>query len=229
MTFRPAHDWEKYDDAIRKMYATYTRGALKSLSRRLDIPCPTISSRAKALGIDRCVQSGRRQPMNYSAQEDRIIRDHLTETTRQIAARLQQAGYPRDVHSVENRLSKLRKKNSILSNDEFMDEKDLFTSTRLAPLMGVSAHQVNRWCKIGVLKSTPQAMDSQRIRRHLIKRKDLREFLLTRQPYWDHRLCDQYFLVDIIAGDSYAPTKIQDRCGIRHEAAGDYEEYRVAA
>lgn len=177
---------EWVDAQIKRAYAdgSNVRGAVAELARRIDRPRDWISRRAVQLGL---VQP-RYKPGPWSAEELAILEEHYTLSPRAIAARLRKAGYSR----TETAVIVQRKRCGLRASDD----PDRWCARQLADAMGVEVHKVLRWIERGMLKATRQGDEAP----WAIHRRDVRAFLITHLGDWDHRRCEQLWLVEILAG-----------------------------
>ena len=208
------YDWDVHDPHIRRLYdpTTWRRGAIQAYSRRTGIPYSTLRHRALLLGYEPVTSAGYRSATWFQPEEDAIITQHLHRGSVFIAKQLAKAGYHRSESTVRGRVYRLRQRGLLGSADNILDDHDLTTTCRVAAMMGITYGKITQWIARGYLAATPQPHHGSKTRRMLIRRADLRRFLLENQAHWDHRTCDKYWLVDILVGDRTA--RIQHNAGV---------------
>ena len=221
--FKARYDWTLIDPVIKQIYESGKRGVIKAVMRKYDIPATTIRYRARKLGLNSMIYQGRESPRRYCAKEKEILIRNHDRPVSIILQQLNEAGFKRSAKSVANYLTLLRKETRIPSLQEHRDTINIMTTCEISELMGVSSNNILRKIKEGLLYATEQEVDKEgaRTRRFLIRRKDLRNFLINYPAHWDHRKCNQFFLIDILSSGQL-PTHIQHSAGVKE--AGMYRD-----
>ena len=178
----PASDW--IDAQIKKLYAAGDgqRGAVADLAKRLGRPRNWVSNRAIKLGL---IRPRFRQPP-WSAAELAILEECEALTPQAAQKRLLRAGFKRTASAIVVKRHRLGMRVS--------EDPDVFTARGLASALGVESHKVLRWIRGGRLKA------KRRDDTWLIRRRDVRAFLIQHLADWDHRRCEQLWLVETLAG-----------------------------
>lgn len=181
-------DW--IDAQIKKLYSggDCQRGAVADLAKRLGRPRNWVTRRALALGLIR----PRYKPAPWSAEELAILEEHETLTPGALRARLARAGFKRS----ESAIVVKRKRLGLRVHED----PDVFTARALATAMGVEAHKVLRWIEHGRLKAKRRGTRREQGDEWEIQRKHVRAFLVSHLADWDHRRCEQLWLVEMLAG-----------------------------
>ena len=109
----------------------------------------------------------------------------------------------------------MRAAGKLLRIQEEIEDRDLITVPVLAEEMGINECKVLRWINLGYLKEKVGKRNNARTRRHLLHRKEVREFLIFYQRFYDHALCRHGFLVDMLAGEF--PLMLQHSCGVKDQ------------
>lgn len=214
--FTQKYDWEPIDPLLIECYQEGRRAKLAELSEQTGIPGSTLSFRALHTLNLRKTHKKKQRTSWYSEEEDAILIANSMDSAFTISRKLCKAGFKlRNAHSIFNRMSTLRSEGKLLGVQDDIEDRDLLTTVKLAKEMGVDDCRVLRWIKLKYLKAQeqPRLPGSQSLRRYLIKRKDVREFLAYYQRHYDHALCRHGFLVETLYGD--IPTTIQHSCGIK--------------
>lgn len=211
------YNWTEIDPLIIQVYESGQRGVIKTIMRKYDVPATSISDRARKLGLNSLTCQGRVSPKMYCAKENNILIAHHDKPVGLITAKLNKAGFRRNIKSVINRLTALRHDGRIPYPKDHRDGKGIMTTCEIGELMGISSMSIWRKINEGLLKATEQEknQDSVRHRRFLVKRKDLRDFMVTYPAHWDHRKCDQLFLIDILDSGQSRPVYIQHSAGAK--------------
>ena len=180
------------DAQIRKLYnGARQRGDVRALADTLGRPRSWVTSRAIALGLTRA----RMHPRAWQPGEEASLEQTLEQHPVSVARRLRAAGHTRTATAIviRRKILGLRRR----------DDPDLFSARSLAACLGIDAHSVQRWISRGTLPAkrrgtqrTPQQGGDEWV----IRRRDVRAFLLGHLDLWDSRRCDQLWLVDILAG-----------------------------
>ena len=174
MTRRVCHPrrWTaEQDAALRACYREHTRGSITRLSGEWGIPISTLANRAaRVLQI----QPTRRicHPRRWTAAEDALLIEQGYLPARLLAAKLAAAGFPRSVHSLENRRSELRRWGAPITQND-----DALTLSEVASGLGCSEETVGRWIHRGWLKARALCPDG-RGKRYQITYAALRRFCL---------------------------------------------------
>lgn len=220
--FKPRYNWAKIDPLIIQIYESGQRGVIKTIMQKYDVPSSTISARARKLGLNSLLSQNRESPKKYCEKENEILIAHHDKPAGLITTKLNKAGFRRNTKSIINHLTVLRQDGRIPFPKDHRDEKGIMTTLEISELMGISPMSIWRKINEGLLKATEQEknQDSIRHRRFLVKRKDLRDFLVTYPAHWDHRKCDQLFLIDILDSGQSRPVYIQHSAGTK-ESNGD--------
>lgn len=212
------YNWAEIDPLIIQVYESGQRGVIKTILRKYDIPPTSISDRARKLGLNSLINQGRISPRMYCEKENAILIAHHDKPVGLITAKLNKAGFRRNTKSVVNHLTVLRQAGRIPFPKEHRDDKGIMTTCEISELMGISPISIWRKINEGLLKAKEQEKtydSSTHPRRFLVKRKDLRDFLVTYPAHWDHRKCDQLFLIDILDSGQSRPVHIQHSAGAK--------------
>ena len=187
------YDWSLYDKKIRDTYRIGRRGAVKALAFELNIPITSISYRARSIGLKTYPSS-----KMYVLEEDNLLIKNCDLPSAILVKKLANAGFHRCQKSIINRLAVLRKNGKIPDIAERLEDKDLFLVDDIATQMGVSGMTVNRWINFGLLKtSAKHTPEIERQRRFLIKRRDLKAFLVEHRAHWKPSKCTDHFLFEM--------------------------------
>lgn len=216
------YNWAEIDPLIIQVYESGQRGVIKSILRKYDIPPTSISDRARKLGLNSLISQGRVSPKMYCERENAILIANHDKPVGLITAKLNKSGFRRNTKSVMNHLTTLRQAGRIPFPKEHRDNKEIMTTCEISELMGISSMSIWRKINEGLLKAKAQERsdgESSHPRRFLVKRKDLRDFLVTYPAHWDHRKCDQLFLIDILDSGQSRPVYVQHSAGIKEVAS----------
>jgi hypothetical protein len=185
-----SNDW--IDAQIRQLYLDppRRRGAVAELAARIDRPADWIGRRAVKLGLAR----PRFRDPQWTEQELELLEEHAHKGPHTVANILRRHGYQRSASAIDLRRKRL--------GIRLADDPDRFSPHQVALAMGVDHHKVRRWISAG-LKAKPRGTArtaAQNGDEWLIKRRDLRAFLISHLGDWDHRRCEQLWLVELLAG-----------------------------
>lgn len=173
----------------------------REIARRVRRPVGWVHRRARELGVSR---TGIRTI--WCEAEDAILTRMHGHSIKQATEALRRAGYSRSWNSVARRMALLQMSGRCPDG--------MLTTQSIADCMGVGISTVSRWCNAGKIKSRKRDGTGCR----LVNIADLRTFLIESPHAWDHRLCDKYWLIDILAG-RVGDGRIQHACGVREVAA----------
>lgn len=178
-----SNDW--IDAAIRHHYReARPQGSMGALAKSLDRSRQWICTRAATLGVLPVT----RPTTLWTAEEHAIVEANATKRADAIARMLRTRGYQRTAGAVGERLRNM-------GVDRF--DPDVFSAQELARCMGVDSKTPLRWIERCGLKA--KRGGNARSSAWQIHRKDLRDWL-KRSADWDHRRCQQSWLVDILTG-----------------------------
>lgn len=212
--FQTKYDWEKIDPDLIQCYKDNKRPKIQELSDKTGVPVSSLCHRALNTLNVRGPKEKRSRTLWFSEQEDQIIIANALNSVPFIIKKLRHAGFnSRREKSIFNRMSHLRNQGKLLTITEEIEDRDLFTTAILAQEMGIDHSKIFRWIKLNYLKAKeqPRLPESQKTHRYLIKRKDVKEFLVRYQRHYDHTLCRHSFLIDVLVGDM--SLMIQESCG----------------
>jgi len=163
------------------------RGAQAKLAAKVDRPRHWVLARARELGI----VNGSLKPANWSAAELAILDDAAEDGARAIQRRLKRAGYVRSLGAI---LCRCRIEEVALGGNP-----DIYNVHQICQLMGVEGKVVQRWIGRGHIKAKRDSSDGP-LPRWIIRRTDLRTFLIESPLEWEARRADHLWLIEILAG-----------------------------
>lgn len=185
-----SNDW--IDAQIRQLYLNppRRRGVVAELAQRIDRPADWIGRRATQLGLAR---PRFREPA-WTEPELALLEEHAHKAPRHIANLLRKHGYSRSATAIDLRRKRLGIRRA--------DDPDRFSANQVALAMGVDRHKVMRWINAGLKakRRGTQRVAAQGGDEWVITRRDLRAFLISHLGDWDHRRCEQLWLVELLAG-----------------------------
>lgn len=183
---------ERLDEAIRRLYlSSPARGEVSRFARSIGRPRSWVGSRAAALGVVR----PRTAPLPWSAEEDALLEATAHLHPKSVATKLKALGASRSETAIVMRRKRLGMRAE--------GDPDRYSSRALGRVMGIDAKKVVRWITTGRLKAKRAGTartEAQGGDEWEIHRRDVRAFLISHLGDWDHRRCDQLWLVEILAG-----------------------------
>lgn len=180
------------DETIKERWPLLKgRGAVAKLSEELDIPRWQLSQTAARLGLT--IPHKKEPP--WTAVEEALLRKVPLHSPRHCSRIFAEHGYQRTptaiiIHSKRLRLS--RRATKALEG---------FSGTAAARLLGVDNKTTTQWCIAGELKASrrqDKRLPQQGGASWLIKREDLRQFVLDNLGRIDFRKVDKFALVDLL-------------------------------
>jgi hypothetical protein len=191
-------EWPKYerhttnehiDAAIRRVYQRAPeKGDIQRLAVAVQRPRAWVSKRAVALGL--VVPRFKAPP--WSAEENQILADRAGQHFRTIRAALSRAGFQRTETAISVQSKRLR-----ISRETH--DPDVYTARTLAEMFGIDSHAVTAWVEKGWLRAKKGEGVTGK---WLIRRKDVRAFVVENAAAIDIRKVDKFWFVDLLAGST---------------------------
>lgn len=188
----PYETSELMDRRIAALYSVKqpTNGELQDLCERIGRHRGWVADRARKMGLIK----PRQAPRKWTPDEDELLEMHAGKHEKVIAKHFRAAGYNRSATAITVRI-RTKKIDHV--------DPDHFSARELARFFGVDSNRVTRLIASGLLKAKRRGTDRTEAQggdHWWIARKDIREFMIRAPGEWDHRRCDQLFLVEILAG-----------------------------
>lgn len=223
------HEWTPEEDLVlrrrypetflRKRPGHLTAGKLASM---LNVPLSALRTRVAALGLSRVLEKG--EPWTEAEDEYLLANAHLAVKT--LAGKMRARGWTRSPNSICSRRSFLGARVSRTGH--------AYTLRELAELMGVSHVVVQRWIRLGYLRAGVRGDTLNACGgpgdRYAIQPCYVYDFIAAHPTAFHLLHVDQLWLIDLLTTRGYRDAgKIQrqESCGIRHSAAGGYDEHEV--
>jgi hypothetical protein len=188
------------DEEIKRVYqveqgmqhGSSGRAPVRELADKFGVPRWIVSNRAGALGVVPVSHVRKKEP-NWTEAEYRILRENAARPEAVIQRRLRNAGYSRTIVSIRIKIQR-----SIGGKP-----KDGYSGTVLSGLIGFNKHTIFRWIESGLLiaerrgtkRTSAQGGDS-----WVIRKKDVRDFVVKNVELIDFRKVDKFWLVELLTG-----------------------------
>lgn len=175
------------DNAIREGYMHATaKGDILRLAERIGRPAWWVQKRAASLGVTR---TNRTRVDSWTDAELDLLERWAHVGLKVIAAKLRAIGRPRTPTAVALKLKRLKIDRT---------DPDRWTTSDLAPLLGVSPSTVADWAERRGLPATREGTG--KTSRYLITRKALRGWINLHRQYVDLRRVDQTWFLELVFG-----------------------------
>ena len=183
---------EFVDAAIKKAYRN-AMPDLNTLSAQIGRPKGWIKYRAGVLGVRRIMAGG---GIVWLEDEDAILNEciELGLSINTMHKRLRSAGFNRSLSAISARMSRL----------ELRVNRQWWTASDVAKLLGVDEHLVVRHINAGLLKAERQGGNRRlsdtpsEAKMWAITQDNLRRFMLEHPGRWDHRRMQKEALLDLL-------------------------------
>lgn len=229
---RIAHQWTEAEDLLlRKEWGAVTSRKKSGhnvswLAKKIGLSPQQCRSRAAHLGLARQQIKEKEKP--WTEDEIELLHQTVHFSSKHQATLFRKKGF----HRTQTALVVARQRFGV----QVHESADAYSANGLARLMGVTTVATCGWIRRGWLKAKPRTDATDAFHggvgdRWLILPKDVRRFICDYISHLDLSAVDKYWLVDLLVDPNTEgwSAKIQQKSGTRHEAAGGYEEYGVAA
>jgi hypothetical protein len=218
-------DWATLDPLLRTIYDERTYGHLKRLASDHHTSVSTLSRRALKIG---CVRMNTKRA-RFSEEETEFMIQHYPISGYKLVELMRNKGFPpRSRHSLYCHYHHLREYGRLPDRDTALVDQSVYTIESVAELLGISRAKVCRWLKAKLLKANEKHFEESKRYTVKIARKDLHDFLKTYPSHWNSKVCDHYWLVDILSSpmsEGFVRTVRQETVGVRSECS--YQAYAM--